>query len=457
MSTRKALLLELAAGQVRMTDQLMKRIGVVVASYGMRPARGGWPGERDRNGRLFLQHAAGLHWPLVSTAAAHAAATAEALATHVGLVMDLDPYTGSEMYTARNTGIVVEDTLRLINKYRWSGPPITQMDRNKAGTSTATTERKRPDFLCWVKGALMFKGEEKALSSELHLAISELTSKMSTVWAKGLLPHLQPPCMLAFAAAGTILQALLCSCNISRLLAGYASQAPLVPLEMGRLVSSDDGMRTYCLLPGCFRKVIREFASEHAQYGSFELLQCVYRQMAQKKHRSKIIQACDIDGHIGPRLLDNTYTVHLAPVGDPCSGPPADPLDLPCAVAGVLGGLAALHSEGFVHRDVRWANVIFLPAEKRWLLIDLDHAGRSGCDCSGEPYPLRFWSKRTLDDGKYTFRSDLRMAAEQLLCGLPYDLDDGGINLRMQLLEGQLTATQALEHAWLAQYTSSSG
>lgn len=71
---------------------------------------------------------------------------------------------------------------------------------------TYTAERKRPDFLCWVKGALMFKGEEKALSSELHLAISELTSKMSTVWAKGLLPHLQPPCMLAFAAAGTILQ-----------------------------------------------------------------------------------------------------------------------------------------------------------------------------------------------------------------------------------------------------------
>lgn len=75
MSTRKALLLELAgepsatgdsnrfsrtlavatavvgtAGQVRMTDQLMKRIGVVVASYGMRYAGGlgsvvGWLGD----------------------------------------------------------------------------------------------------------------------------------------------------------------------------------------------------------------------------------------------------------------------------------------------------------------------------------------------------------------------------------------------------------------------------
>lgn len=217
--------------------------------------------------------------------------------------------------------------------------------------------------------------------------------------------------MLDLATAPGRLQALLCSCNISRLLAGYASQAPLVPLEMGRLVSSDDGMRTYCLLPGryiygsmrrdwglmecftvrfmhgsaamhvweerklasrravyvprpqhtgCFRKVIREFASEHAQYGSFELLQCVYRQMAQKKHRSKIIQACDIDGHIGPRLLDNTYTVHLAPVGDPCSGPPADPLDLPCAVAGVLGGLAALHSEGTITVPVIGVKVDFV-------------------------------------------------------------------------------------------------
>ena len=34
-----------------------------------------------------------------------------------------------------------------------------------------------------------------------------------------------------------------------------------------------------------------------------------------------------------------------------------------------------------MHRDVRWANVIFLPAEMRWLLVDLEHVGLNNCDC----------------------------------------------------------------------------
>ena len=67
-------------------------------------------------------------------------------------------------------------------------------------------ESLRPDFLCWVDGALVFKGEEKALSAQLGDAIHELTTKISTVWAAGLVLGKRPPCMLAYAAAGTILQ-----------------------------------------------------------------------------------------------------------------------------------------------------------------------------------------------------------------------------------------------------------
>ena len=52
--------------------------------------------------------------------------------------------------------------------------------------------------------------------------------------------------------------------------------------------------------------------------------------------------------------------------------------------------------------------------------------------CSGAPYPLQHWSHRTLDaGGKYTFRSDLRMLAEQLLCWV--ELDEGGRDLRQQV------------------------
>ncbi|KAG2439713.1 hypothetical protein HYH02_010592 [Chlamydomonas schloesseri] len=445
------------------------------------PLRPGLPLPGTVATRLFLQHAE-LEGPLVSAAASKAAASADALSAHVRHVMDLEPFVGSEAYTARSTCIVVEDTLRLIVKHL-PGQMRIHMDRNTADASGATIKSLRPDYLCWVNGALVLKGEEKARSAQLNAAIQELTTKMSTAWAAGLLPGKRPPCMLAYAAAGTMLQffciqppesdgathvqatpisdaldlntalgrlgALTASCNIWRLLAGYASQAPTVPLEFGHISRSQDGLCTYCLLRGFVRKSIANFTTKHAPFTSFELLQEVYRKMSKEEHRRHIIQVYDVEGHAGLQLCDDVYIVHLAPVGVPCEGPPADLRTLARAVSGVLRGLAALHSEGFVHRDVRWPNVIFLPAERRWLLIDLEHAGREDCDCSGAQYPLQFWSTHTLDaGGKYTFRSDLRMVAEQLMCG-GVELDAGGKDLLQQLLSGQLTAAAALEHKWL--------
>jgi hypothetical protein len=67
-------------------------------------------------------------------------------------------------------------------------------------------KRLRPDFMCWVNGALLFKGEEKASEADLPLAVEELKGKISDTWAGGLLPGVQAPCMLAFAAAGPQLQ-----------------------------------------------------------------------------------------------------------------------------------------------------------------------------------------------------------------------------------------------------------
>ena len=97
---------------------------------------------------------------------------------------------------------------------------------------------------------------------------------------------------------------------------------------------------------GFFRKSIANFATEQAPFASFELLQDVYSQMSKPEHRRHIIQVYDIEGHAGPQLLNDVYTVHVAPVGVPCQGAPADLRTLARAVSGVLRGLAALHSEG---------------------------------------------------------------------------------------------------------------
>lgn len=71
----------------------------------------------------------------------------------------------------------------------------------------------RPDFLCWVNGALLLKGEEKATDAGLKDAVAELQDKMSRAWVDGTVQQRQggaddvpSPCMLAYAAAGSKLQ-----------------------------------------------------------------------------------------------------------------------------------------------------------------------------------------------------------------------------------------------------------
>lgn len=65
--------------------------------------------------------------------------------------------------------------------------------------------RLLPDFCCWVSGALLFKGEEAA-EGEFEAAVVKLTSKICDVWAAGVVPGVAPPAMLAYAAAGTVIQ-----------------------------------------------------------------------------------------------------------------------------------------------------------------------------------------------------------------------------------------------------------
>ncbi|KAG2497148.1 hypothetical protein HYH03_004739 [Edaphochlamys debaryana] len=354
----------------------------------------------------------------------------------------------AEMYTAFRTYNLVEGTLAFIKLYLDAVPLV--MDRNVANPSGATAKKLRPDFLCWVNNVLLFKGEEKATAAQMSEAVAELTSNLSTVWLDDLMPtHMQAPCMLAYAAAGTELQffsvrkqagvataepissamdlstfrgrlrAFTATCNIWRLLAGFAETDLRTSTCLGQVLKSVGGKCTVTLLPGFVYKCIQGF-QEHSRYTSFELL--------------------------------GTYEVYLAPVGEPCLGPPANEAVAARAVHGVLCVLAALHSEGFVHRDVRWQNVIRLPTDDRWLLImliDLENAGKADCDCSEDPFPLACWSRRTLEaDGRYTAASDLRMVAEQLLDQLCLPPGGKGSALRQQLLEGAPSAAEALEHPW---------
>lgn len=47
----------------------------------------------------------------------------------------------------------------------------------------AAEARKRPDFLLWIKGALLFKGEEKKAATLLLAGRKELMDKMTNTWS----------------------------------------------------------------------------------------------------------------------------------------------------------------------------------------------------------------------------------------------------------------------------------
>lgn len=70
--------------------------------------------------------------------------------------------------------------LETFNKYIGEALHI-EIDRDKADSETTTIDSKWPDFLCWTKKLLLFKGEEKASSGEFNIAVEELEEKFNVL------------------------------------------------------------------------------------------------------------------------------------------------------------------------------------------------------------------------------------------------------------------------------------
>ena len=67
--------------------------------------------------------------------------------------------------------------------------------------------------------------------------------------------------------------------------------------------------------------------------------------------------------------------LQLCPVGYPVHI--QDVAELKTAIREILTGLSFLHERGFVHRDIRWENIV-KDVNGSFVLIDLENAGREG-------------------------------------------------------------------------------
>ncbi|XP_024518782.1 uncharacterized protein LOC9650052 [Selaginella moellendorffii] len=116
--------------------------------------------------------------------------------------------------------------------------------------------------------------------------------------------------------------------------------------------------------------------------------------------------------------------------------------DLWPAVQSALHGLHALHQGGLVHRDIRWKNILKLPASNgSWMLIDLETVWKT--DCTPSCW-LRAWDDNTLVDGVYTRSSDLYLVGR--LMESFRDLSPEAKEFQAKLLRHEFLSAQEALH-----------
>lgn len=273
-------------------------------------------------------------------------------------------------------------------------------NRNAVDPSGTTDARKRPDYWLLVLGALLLKAEHKRTRAELGDAKAELVSKMNGWNAVALhgLPFL--PC---FAVGGELLQFCAVVCTAGGTLAVEdASPAFSMNVDLDRL------------------RIVR------ATCNMFRVLIALRARMPLKvpplytpQERANGSTITVMDDHVLKVCVPAPDGVYACLTGDgaiPCAihvisrvvpagggmahikmKPvcvevlPATEGELQRAVRCVLRALGSFHARGFVHRDVRWPNVLRDPANGETLLADFELAAPAG-----EPLPERFRSSEFL-------------------------------------------------------------
>lgn len=115
--------------------------------------------------------------------------------------------------------------------------------------------------------------------------------------------------------------------------------------------------------------------------------------------------------------------------------------ELKNAVRGILSGLEWLHQFDYVHRDLRWDNIIH-EMDNNVRLIDLEHARKVGMVDDDEV--LLHWPK--LAGGMYEKEIDM-YCVSRMMKQYSSLLDDGALTFMEKLTQG-ISADRALQDLW---------
>ena len=336
-------------------------------------------------------------------------------------------------------------------------------NRSSTDGSGATRSKLRPDYCGWSNQALLVKAEHKKTSPELPRALQELKSKMrcwNTLAMRGM-PFL--PC---FAVGGEMLQfALLlsepgggirletvsdplcmalpadrlrimsASFNLFRVIVALRARMPhaILPLYETQLRV---GGGSVTVLDDCVVKRCRRLAppAVYNLLASGATIPCAIR-----------VTSCRELSADAPLAR-----LEMRPVGLQTS--PGGEAELRAAVDSVLRALSALHAHGYVHRDVRWPNLL-LTAGRQWILIDFELSDEIGAPLPVGAISLDLVAPEARPVDAQYFPADDVWQVGRLLQSWGGELSQEGAAFAAELTaarEARPSAGAALLHPWLA-------
>ncbi|ETM47996.1 hypothetical protein F441_22449 [Phytophthora nicotianae CJ01A1] len=288
---------------------------------------------------------------------------------------------------------------------------IGKSDRNTSRSESTG----RPDYLFIVDSVCVFRGEEKAPGEQMETPRRELFEKL--VWSYGDAPYL-----FGYAAVGYEVRLyaitrvhddvdaielgvydlkhlegrcrlLLAILNVARLLRSLASECPESARDEYMAISRDQVIRIL-LEPSrvvkCFPKALFQRAKDHVE--------AVYKVL--EEHAIPNVDRLD-------HADKNTMRLIFKPRGQ--ERRPANLVELFRALANVLQALVKLHAASWMHRDIRWLNVIkSRDGDNSWFLIDfMDAAQTPQLSPSGNHLSEAEHAPEIFSDGIHTTAVDV--------------------------------------------------
>lgn len=276
----------------------------------------------------------------------------------------------------------------LIERYPLLGMHFRSDSAEKSG---ATVAKLRPDVCGWMRRALVFKAELKASSDDLDVAVRELRTKMKG-WNPLALQGL--PFLPCFAAAGATIAfaAVLPPTAIGR-------SPTVTELDLCFTVSTAVGrlhvLKTALNMLGVFANLRRKmpevvlplYERIPRTTGSITVYDdFVYKECVPAAAEVYELLGCGEGSSMTPNAIqvlekkqvgNGLWRLKIVPV---CiEHLPCDEAQLKEAIRAVLMALAYFHSAGFVHRDIRWPNILLDPVNgPTWRVCDFELAARDG-------------------------------------------------------------------------------